>query len=207
MYRTDDFITATGDNELCKYTLTMKGSNPVKSSSAYVVANFVNIAPDAKDVNFNIQHGTDQKIDINLLDQMNDDGDGLVSKLTNKPNKSRYYLNAEGQDLAIRISSVPDPVAVTAERSGPCPGNDKKMTCLGGKISVQIKNTLDPFDYKLKYVAYDADGLASNEATVVLKNSASTTSARSGGGATGIFGLLGLLGLIGLRRFSSLRKS
>ena len=207
MYRTDDFITATGDNELCKYTLTMKGSIPVKSSSAYVVANFVNIAPDAKDVNFNIQHGTDQKIDINLLDQMNDDGDGLVSKLTNKPNKSRYYLNAEGQDLAIRISSVPDPVAVTAERSGPCPGNDKKMTCLGGKISVQIKNTLDPFDYKLKYVAYDADGLASNEATVVLKNSASTTSARSGGGATGIFGLLGLLGLIGLRRFSSLRKS
>ena len=207
MYRTDDFITATGDNELCKYTLTMKGSNPAKSSSAYIIANFVNIAPVAKDANFNIQHGTDQKIDINLLDQMNDDGDGLVSKLANKPNKSRYYLNSEGQDLAIRISSLPNPVAVTAERSGPCPGNDKKLTCLGGKITVQIKNTLDPFDYKFGYMVYDADGLVSNTATVKLSNSASTPSARSGGGATGILGLLGLLGLIGLRRFSSLRKS
>ena len=207
MYRTDDFITATGDNEFCKYTLTMKGSNPVKSSSAYIVANFINIAPIAKDANFNIQHGTDQKIDINLLDQTNDDGDGLVSQLSNNPNKSRYYLNAAGQDLAIRISSLPDPVAVTAERSGPCPGNDKKLTCLGGKITVQIKNTLDPFDYKFNYMVYDADGLVSNTATVTLSNSASTPSARSGGGATGILGLLGLFSLIGLRRFYSLKKS
>ena len=206
MYRTDDFITASGDYEFCKYTLTMKGSNPAKSSSAYVIANFVNVAPIAKDASFTIQHGTEQKIDINLLDQMNDDGDGLVSTLSNKSTKSRYYINAAGQDLAIRITSLPDPVAVTAERSGPCPGNDKKQTCLGGKITVQIKNTLDPFDYKFGYVAYDADGLASNNATVTLKNSASTQSSRSGGGATGWFGLLGLVGLIGLRRFSTSRK-
>ena len=127
--------------------------------------------------------------------------------MSNNPNKSRYYLNAAGQDLAIRISSLPDPVAVTAERSGPCPGNDKKLTCLGGKITVQIKNTLDPFDYKFNYMVYDADGLVSNTATVTLSNSASTPSARSGGGATGILGLLGLFSLIGLRRFYSLKKS
>lgn len=200
MYRTDDFITATGDYEFCKYTLTMKGSNPVKSSSAYIIANFINIAPVAKDLNVNVQHGTDQKVNVNLLEQMNDDGDGLVTKLSNKPNKSSYYINSAGQDLAVRITSLPNPISVTAERSGPCPGEDRKHTCLGGKISVQIKNTLDPFNYKFKYVVYDADAQVSNEATVSLKNSASTPSARSGGGSIGLFNIFGLFILFWVRR-------
>ena len=200
VYRNDDSVTPTGDYEFCSYTLTRKNSSPVSTSSAYIITNFTNIAPVAKDVSFNVQHGTLQKIDIDLLGSMTDDGDGLVSTLKNKPNKTKYYIDSKGQDLAIRFDSLPDPIGIVAERSGPCPGNDRKLTCYGGKISVQLKNTLDPFDYKFKYSVYDADEQVSNAATVTLKNSASTTSARSGGGALGWFTVFGLAGLLGLRR-------
>ena len=198
VYRTDDFVTPTGDYEFCSYTLKRKNSNSV--SDAYIITNFTNIAPVAKDASFNVQHGTLQKIDIDLLGNMNDDGDGLVSALKNKPNKTKYYVDSKGQDLAIRFDNLPDPIGIVAERSGPCPGNDRKQTCYGGKISVQLKNTLDPFDYKFKYSVYDADEQVSNAATVTLKNSASTPDARSGGGALGWFTVFGLAGLLGLRR-------
>lgn len=201
VYRVDDAVTPTGDYEFCSYTLTLKNSNPVKSSSAYVVTNFINIAPIANDVSYTIQHGGSQKIDVNLLENANDDGDGLTSALVTKPNKSKFYLDESGQDLAIRITSVPDPVSVTADRSGPCPGNDKKLTCYGGKIHIQLKNTLDPFGYKFKYVVYDADSLVSNEATVTLNNTDSSPSSvrESGGGSFEWFSIFGLFGLLGLR--------
>ncbi len=207
-YRLDDAVTPTGDYEFCSYKLTLK-SDKTRSSSAYIVTNFVNIAPISNNVNYTIQHGGSQKIDVNLLENANDDGDGLISALVTKPNKSPFYLDANGQDLAIRIASVPDPVSITADRSGPCPGNDRKMTCYGGKLHIQLKNTLDPFGYKFTYVVYDADGLASNEATVTLNNTDSSPSGvrESGGGSFEWFSIFGLFGLLGLRQLRKQKMS
>nr|WP_174505530.1 CSLREA domain-containing protein [Acinetobacter sp. Marseille-Q1620] len=200
IYRTDDKITPTGTAFFCKYTITLKADSKVQSS-AYVMAEFQNIAPYAKNASYTVQHGTDQKVEMDLLKHTNDDGDGDVSKLSTHPNKPSYYVDANGQDLAIRVDEVPDPIVITAERSGPCP--DKQTnTCLGGKISAQIKNTLDPFTYKFKYYVYDADGLVSaTPGTVTLNNTGSSKSATSGGGSIGIFSILGLGGLLLYRRF------
>lgn len=202
VYRTDDTITPSGDLEFCSYTLTLKDSMPIKSSTAYIIVNFANIAPIANDISYKVQYGSVQKTDLSLLENSNDDGDGVVAGLENKPNKSKYYLNSAGQDLAIRIGNLPNPVAISAERTGPCPGEDRKMTCYGGKIQAQIRNTLDPFSYKFTYYVYDADGLVSNEATVTLNNSESATSSarNSGGGSLSVLSLFGILGLFGYRR-------
>lgn len=203
MWRTDDSITPTGDSEFCSYTLTTKNITPAKSSSAYLIGQFVNIAPIAKDTSFQIQHGTDQKIDVNLLQFANDDGDGLASALIKPVNKPKFYVNDKGEELPIRIGKNVDPVLITAERQGPCPGLDKKYTCYGGKMQVQIKNALDPFSYKFTYFVYDADGLVSNEATVTLNNSATAPNSvrNSGGGSFGWLSLFGLAGLVGYRRY------
>ncbi|WP_445116172.1 CSLREA domain-containing protein [Acinetobacter sp. WZC-1] len=207
MWRVDDLRTADGDAEFCRYTLKLKNSSPEKTSSAYVVGSFTNIAPIAENTSYDIQYGTLQKISVNLLDHASDDGDGLTSALTDKPNKPAFYVDASGQQLAVRVDGLPDPVALTAEHSGPCP-DDSKLTCYGGKMQLQIKNTFDPFNYNFKYYVYDAEGKVSNEATVTLNNSASApgSPAIGGGGSVDWHGLLGLLGLMGLRRFYSRKK-
>ncbi|MEG0488970.1 MAG: GlyGly-CTERM sorting domain-containing protein, partial [Acinetobacter sp.] len=101
-----------------------------------------------------------------------------------------------------------DPVVITADRSGPCPGEDSKYTCYGGKLHVQLRNTLDPFSYKFSYYVYDADGLISNAATVKLENSGTAPGSTrvSGGGAFGWLSLVGLMGLTGYRRYKMKQK-
>lgn len=199
MYRLDDKITPSGDSEFCEYRLSLKG-NPAKSSTAYIITNFHNIQPVAKNVDLYVAQGSTQLLSVNLLQHTHDDGDGDVSKMNTKPNKPSYYSNAQGEDLAIRFSKIPDPVKVVASRTGPCPGQDGKETCYGGEIQLQLKNTLDPFNYKLTYMVYDADAALSNQAVITLNNSGSSSSARSGGGAWGLGALLGLLALVYLRR-------
>ncbi|MFW1858151.1 CSLREA domain-containing protein [Acinetobacter defluvii] len=213
MWRVDDRITPTGDKEFCQYTLTLKPSvntsnQPVKSSSAYILGTFTNIAPIAKSVEYTVQEGSDKKVTLDLLNNVNDDGDGLVSALTDDKSKNKlaYFTDANKQDLAIRITKMVNPLVFNAERSGPCPGEDRIYTCYGGKITAQYKNTLDPFGYQFSYVVYDADGKTSNDAIVKLNNTAtSDNSVRNsgGGGAIGGFGILGLLGLLGYRRYKN----
>ncbi|OTG81669.1 CSLREA domain-containing protein [Acinetobacter sp. ANC 4648] len=209
MYRLDDRITPSGDTEFCSYTLTLKNSNPIKASSAYILSNFANIAPIATDASYTIQHGGSQSVDINLLDYANDDGDGSTLELVNNPNKSKVYLNEKGEELAIRIGKLPDPISITAERTGPCPGSDLKSTCYGGKLHIQIKNTLDPFNYKFTYFVYDANGLVSNEATVYLNNSEMKPDGvrKSGGGSMGWLSLFGIAGLFGYRKYQSQKSA
>ena len=209
MWRIDDNITPTGDKEFCQYTLKLK-TDPSKTSSAYILATFSNIAPIAKDAEFAVKAGSDMKVTVDLLNYVNDDGDGLVSALTDPKSKNKlaYYTNKNGQDLAIRITKKVDPLVFSAERSGPCPGEDRLYTCYGGKITVQYKNTLYPFSYKFSYAAYDADGKISNEATVNIKNSATSDSSvrnSGGGGAMGWLGIFGLMGLAGYRRYKDQR--
>lgn len=202
LWRTDDSVTPSGDNEFCSYQLKLKGSNPEVVSSAYIIASYVNIAPNAEDTTLNIAYGSSNAIDIDLLQYANDDGDGNAAALTAKPNKPKFYVNANGEELPIRIGSNIDPVIITADRSGPCPGQDSKFTCYGGKLHVQLRNTLDPFSYKFTYYVYDADGLISNAATVKLENSGTAPGSTrvSGGGSFGWLSILGLMGLAGYRR-------
>lgn len=204
MYRTDDRITASGDNEFCEYTLSLKGASPAKTSTAYILTTFVNVFPVAKNFSVTVQEGATQAITVDLLGNTNDDGDGDVKYLKNKPNKPSYFVNEQGQDLAIRLGKVPDAVQVTAERSGACPGFDAKETCYGGQIKVQLKNTFDPFVYKVPYMVYDADGAVSAQATLQLNNTGSPDGNRgggssSGGGALGWLSLAGLFGLLAIR--------
>lgn len=208
LYRTDDRITPFGDGEFCKYTLELKNSSSLATSSAYVVGNFINIAPNAPETTrYTIQHGTTQKITVDLLKGANDNGDGLTSILKTNPNKSPFYLNDLGQTQAVRLVKVPDAVTVTADRSGPCPGKASKETCYGGNINMQLNNTLDVFSYKVTYSVYDADGAESNAGVVELNNTATAPDSvrQSGGGSMGVLSVLTLMGL-GLLRYRSRRK-
>ena len=208
VYRLDDGITQAGEYNFCQYTLTLKNAdgslNTSKQSSGLMQVNFVNIAPIAKAAEYTIQYGTDQKINVNLLSNASDDGDGPVSALVNKPNKPAFYHDENGVELPIRLTTVPSGITVTSEHTGPCPYPDQKETCYGGNLAIQVKNNFNVFDYKFSYLIYDADGTKSSEATVTLKNTASTTNnqSSSGGGSLGIFTVLGLVGLVLYRRRS-----
>ncbi|NHC04257.1 CSLREA domain-containing protein [Acinetobacter sp. 187] len=204
MYRTDDHLTPSGDNEICKYTLTDKLSK--KASSSYLQTTFVNIAPTVPaEISVNVQHGGNQKVSVNLLKDANDNGDGNVAALLSNPNKSAFFLNELGQDQAIRFIKIPDAVSVTADRKGACPGLDKKNDCYGGNISLQLNNSLDVFNYKVEYAVYDADGSVSNTGILNLKNSALAQGSprTSGGGSMGWFSLFGLLALAAVRQYRS----
>ena len=100
VYRLDDGITQAGEYNFCQYTLTLKNAdgslNTAKQSSGLMQVNFVNIAPIAKAAEYTIQYGTDQKINVNLLNNASDDGDGPVSALVNKPNKPAFYHDENG---------------------------------------------------------------------------------------------------------------
>lgn len=96
-------------------------------------------------------------------------------------------------------------MTITADRQGACPEPDDKEICYGGNIYVQEVNTFNPFNFSFNYQVYDADGTASNTATVSVISTATTTDdtrpAGSGGGSTGIFSIFGLLSLLAYRRF------
>lgn len=207
LWRIDDSVTPSGDNEFCSYQLKLK-TDPNITSSAYVIGSFTNIAPIVEDSSFKIEYGSTKAIDVDLLKYANDDGDGNAAGLTAKPNKPKFYINADGVELPVRIGTNIDPVVITADRSGPCPGSDSKYTCYGGKVHIQLRSTLDPFSYKFTYYVYDADGVISNAATVKLENSGTApgSTRTSGGGSLGWLSILGLLGLVGYRRNQANRQ-
>lgn len=207
LWRIDDSVTPSGDNEFCSYQLKLK-TDPNITSSAYVIGSFTNIAPIVEDSSFKIEYGSTKAIDVDLLKYANDDGDGNAAALTAKPNKPKFYINADGVELPVRIGTNIDPVVITADRSGPCPGSDSKYTCYGGKVHIQLRSTLDPFSYKFTYYVYDADSVISNAATVKLENSGTApgSTRTSGGGSLGWLSILGLLGLVGYRRNQANRQ-
>ncbi len=94
-------MTAENDFEICQYTLKNKQTS--KSESAFILGRFTNIGPTVpENLDLTIQHGGTQSVSVDLLKGANDDGDGLVSTLSN-PNKSAFFFNAQGQTQAIRI--------------------------------------------------------------------------------------------------------
>lgn len=209
-YRKDDKTTSDVDQVFCKYTITSKPStsSPVVSSSGLLKAKFVNIAPVATDTSLTFKYKEKQKLSINLLNFANDDGDtGKGGPGPEKnPNKPKFWRNADGIELPIRLSDIPKKdLSITADRQGPCPEPDQKETCYGGNIYVQEVNAFNPFNFEFKYQVYDADRMSSNVATVRTISTATTTddtrSASSGGGSFGFYSVFGLFGLLAYRRF------
>lgn len=197
IYRTDDQLSTTTGSAYCSYTLTGSGG---KSSTGLMKADFVNIAPIAKNITYPLNYGSDFKVSINPLEHANDDGDGPVSTLKVNHDKPAFYHDKEGNELPIRLSEIPAGVIVTADRSGPCPNSYVRDKCYGGKLYIQVKNNFSQFDYAFKYNVFDAEGLESNDAQLVLVNTAKNTNTSGGGGSLGFWSIAGLLGL-GLYRF------
>lgn len=199
--RKDDTITQADEYNICQYTLTSK-TDSSSQSSGLLFAQFVNIKPIAKDDEYSLQYGSSQEISVNLLSNDSDDGDGPSSTLTSNPNKPKFYRNDDGAELAVSLIDVPSGITIAADRTGNCPGDDIANLCYGGNLRIQVKNNFSPFNYSFKYVIYDAEGLKSEQATVKLVNTATTTNdSRGGGGSLGVFGLIGLMGLALYRRF------
>ena len=207
IHRKDDVITQAGDKVFCKYTIHSK-TDPNIKSSGLISAAFQNIEPVAKNTSVTFKYQKKQTITLNLLDFANDDGDTGENGINpeKKPNKPRFWKNEDGIELPIRLMKVPTKdLNITADRQGACPKPDEKETCYGGNIYIQEVNAFNPFNFDFQYQVYDADGKASNIATVRTINTATTTDdtrrAGGGGGSINIYTLLGLLGLFVYRRF------
>ncbi|HIQ35711.1 MULTISPECIES: CSLREA domain-containing protein [Acinetobacter] len=207
MYRKDDTITQAGDKEFCQYTIESNDNSNVKSTGL-IKAAFNNIAPEAKDTSVTLKYQQKEKVALDLLKFSNDNGDtGEGGKgPDDEPNKPAFWKNEDGIELPIRLSNVPSKnILVTADREGKCPKPDDSQTCYGGNIYIQEANAFNPFNYSFNYQVYDADGIASNTATVSVISTATTTddtrsASNGGGGSIGWLSLLGLFGLLGYRR-------
>lgn len=207
LYRTDGKLADLTGPSYCSYTIR---SNQVAGleSTGVLKAQFKNIAPIAKSDEYLITPSSNSILSINPLENDSDDGDGPTAKL-NAPYKGAFYKNAAGVELPIRLETIPAGLIVTADHTGPCPGNDIRFTCYGGQLHIQAKNNFSPFDYELKYNIYDAEGLISNQAiqaTIYLKNTAKNTSSTASGGGGGSIGIYSILGLMGLGLYRARRK-
>lgn len=201
MYRTDDRITPAGDLEVCEYSLSSKVA-PFKTETAYLTGSFLNIAPNVKDeFSYTIEHGKNEKVILNLLDGADDAGDGSTKGLTTQSNKSPFYLNQDDQTQAIRFTRIPSGVSMRSERQGACPGESRFEICHGGQISLQIANTLDPFNYSVNYVVYDLDGAQSGSGVIRLLNTelAKDSVRIRGGGSFGWLSVFAFMGLVCIR--------
>ncbi|OTG68168.1 hypothetical protein B9T25_05610 [Acinetobacter sp. ANC 4470] len=204
LYRLDGKLTDLTGPSYCSYTIQ---SNQIAGleSSGVLKAQFKNIAPIAKSDEYSITPSSNSTLSINPLENDSDDGDGPTKKL-NAPYNGAFYKNAAGVELPIRFDTIPAGLMVTADHTGPCPGNDIRFTCYGGQLHMQAKNNFSPFDYELSYYIYDSEGLISKQALIYLKNTAQNTSSTASGGGGGSIGVYSLLGLMGLGLYRARRK-
>lgn len=209
--------TPAGEYEYCKYTITSKKS-PIVSSTGYVQARIVNIAPIAKDDQYTVKYGSVTPIALDILANDSDDGDGGPEVTGYPKGYPRFYQNAAtGSYANIKLVSKPTLGTLKFEYEQPCPDNSNtrpEETCYGGKITYTPKSSFSTFNDSFKYKVLDQDRAESAEATVKIINTATTTDdtrgdsgsssgssgSSSGGGSFGLFGLLGLASLIALRR-------
>ncbi|CAB1215167.1 hypothetical protein SFB21_1693 [Acinetobacter bouvetii] len=199
VYRLEDHITNSANSEYCKYTLKNKETGVL--STGLISARFTNIAPVANDDTYYISSSSNLEITVNPLENDNDDGDGSTSGLSFV--KKPFYANPTIGEIPIQIEKLPAGLTVSAERQGPCPGNNAANICYGGKLHFTVKNNFSQFDYPVTYKVYDADEISSNIATIYLTNTVqnTNTSSSGGGGAFGLYGVFALLGLGLYRRY------
>lgn len=201
MYRTDGQLSQSGDFAYCKYTITLKADPNVKSEGI-LQGVFKNINPIAVNDEYTLTWGTDQKVTIDLLANDHDDGDGKTDAPYYPKGKSVFYVTPEGVSAPIKIGNIDSNLEFEAEHRAPCPDESGDI-CYGGKMTIKPKNSYNKFNYSFTYQIFDADGGLSNDATVKLINTATTTDDTrrgSSGGSLGVFGLLVLGGVVAWRR-------
>lgn len=200
LYRTDGRINQAGDYSYCKYTLSLKADPKIKSVGL-AQAQFVNIAPVAKDDEFTLNWGTSQRIQIDVLANDHDDGDGKAGQPFYPQGKKTFYTDSKGISAPIKFSKLDANLEFEAQYQALCPDESGQM-CYGGTIFIKPKNSFNKFNYSLTYEVYDADATVSNTATVKLINTATTTedTRKGGSGSIGLLGFLGLGALAFIRR-------
>lgn len=207
--------TPSGSAEYCSFTVSLK-SDPTVKSTGYVQARIMNIAPVAKNDSFTLKYGNTAPIQLNILANDNDDGDGTSNVPGYPTGRNVFYEDKETNSYAnIKVSDVKptdtgfetDLGYVNFQYVQPCPNSSttsEEETCYGGRITYTAKNIFSPFNDSFKYKVLDADRMESNEATVRIVNTATTTddtrgnsgnSTGSGGGGGGSLGWLALTGL------------
>lgn len=217
MYRTDGQMNQAGDFAYCKYTISLK-SDPKVKSIGILQATFTNIVPVAVDDRYELKWGTDQRVRINLLANDHDDGDGKVDAPFYPKGKKPFFVDINGMSAPIKIGKIDSNLIFEAEYASPCPDESGEI-CYGGEMYIKPKNSFNKFNYSFTYNVFDADGGMSNEATVRLISTATTTddtrgdktdpiiqTGKSSGGSAGIFTLFGLVGLAFWRR-QTVKKS
>ena len=209
--------TPAGDFEYCKYTLQLK-SDPTIKSIGYIQAQIVNLAPIANNDEFIIKYGSNQQINIDVLVNDNDDGDGGPSVKGYPYDGSPFFKDeSNGRFANIKLIKKPQLGKLSFEYEQPCPDNSStrpEETCYGGKITYKSNNIFSTFNDSFSYKVLDKELLESNEAEVKLTNTATTTDdtrgesgsssggggGSNGGGSLGIAGILSLFGLALWRR-------
>lgn len=204
--------TPAGDFEYCKYTLQLKSDSTIKSTG-YIQAQIVNLAPIANNDEFIIKYGSNQQINIDVLANDSDDGDGGPSVKGYPYEGSPFFKDeSNGRFANIKLIKKPQLGKLSFEYEQPCPDNSStrpEETCYGGKITYKSNNIFSTFNDSFSYKVLDKELLESNEAEVKLTNTATTTddtrgesgSSSGGGGGSnggGSLGIVGLFGLIGL---------
>lgn len=202
--------TPAGDFEYCKYTLQLK-SDPTIKSIGYIQAQIVNLAPIANNDEFIIKYGSNQQINIDVLVNDNDDGDGGPSVKGYPYDGSPFFKDeSNGRFANIKLIKKPQLGKLSFEYEQPCPDNSStrpEETCYGGKITYKSNNIFSTFNDSFSYKVLDKELLESNEAEVKLTNTATTTddtrgesgsSSGGGGGSNGGGGSLGIAGILSL---------
>lgn len=211
--------TPDGSAEYCYYTIALKSNPSVEKYIGYIQASIVNIAPIATDDKFTLKYGNPNPVQMDILANDNDDGDGTSNVPGYPVGRNLFYKDDATRSYAnIKITSpgiVPTRTGfktnignvVTFEYVQPCPNTStttEDETCYGGKMVFQPDNIFTPFNDSFTYKVLDADKLESNEATVSIINTATTTddtrgnsgsSTGTGGGGGGSFGWLAIAGL------------
>lgn len=198
--------TPAGEYEYCKYTIISRTDSTVQSAG-YVQARIVNIAPIANDDEYKLVYGSGQPIRLNLLTNDNDNGDGEPGMPGYPAGYPSFYQNPDSRSYAnIKLVTRPTLGKLSFEYEQPCPDNTNtrpEETCYGGQITYTPNNLFSTFNDSFSYKVLDQDRAESNEATVKITNTATTsddTRKSGGGGSMGLFGLLGLASLILMRR-------
>ncbi|MCH4246429.1 MAG: CSLREA domain-containing protein [Acinetobacter populi] len=199
MYRTDDEQSAAGDYSYCKYTIQLK-SDPSIQSVGLAQASFVNIAPIAVDDEYSMKYGTDQQVDLDVLANDHDNGDGSSDQINYPAGKKAFYVYPDGVSAPIKFGTIDSNLTIVAEYSRACPDESGAM-CYGGKILIKPKNSYNKFNYSITYEFFDADAKLSNTATVKLISTESSSASNSGGGSLGWLSVLALMGMAAARRY------
>lgn len=208
--RNDGVVTSEDAPVVCTYYV-VDSSGAQSATTGSVEVEFKNAPPNAEDDAF-LRPVGEQGVVFDPMENDNDKGDGiygLVQRLVTNPAPLPPTV-VYGPETAwaafypIEIQQQPQLGEVVGASSGICPGSASlPRTCLTPPLRYIADNNMSPFSDSFTYRVYDAEGEASNTATVTVYTDAPDPDKGGGAGSWDMLGGL-VLGLLGLRRFRKL---